>query len=236
VRTVRIDRRYRGPNSSGNGGYATGLVGREFEGPAEVQLRLPPPLDRNLELRPDGDAIGAWDGDAMVALGRPAELALDVPNPPSLDIARAAAKPFEPHPFPECFVCGPHRSADDGLRIFPGPIDGDAEFFATPWTPHPSLPNKEGVLAPEIVWGALDCPTSCATRPGHPAVVASLTVDIRRPVSVGETVTVSAWPLEVDGRKRWGAAALHSAEGELLACSKGLWVELKDPTAFESAV
>ena len=40
---IVIDRRFRGPAESGNGGYACGVFARGEE--AEVTLRLPPPLE-----------------------------------------------------------------------------------------------------------------------------------------------------------------------------------------------
>jgi len=43
---VTIDRRFRGPSDSGNGGYVCGVVAALVGGPAEVTLRSPPPLDR----------------------------------------------------------------------------------------------------------------------------------------------------------------------------------------------
>ena len=45
VATVVIDRRFNGPEHSSNGGYACGSVAAFIDGPAEVTLRVPPPLD-----------------------------------------------------------------------------------------------------------------------------------------------------------------------------------------------
>jgi hypothetical protein len=45
---IVIDRRFRGPPESGNGGYTCGLVAGRVDGPAEVTLRLPPPLEEPL--------------------------------------------------------------------------------------------------------------------------------------------------------------------------------------------
>ena len=48
-RAVRIDGRFCGPARSGNGGYSAGLLGSELgNGPVQVTLRLPPPLDTAL--------------------------------------------------------------------------------------------------------------------------------------------------------------------------------------------
>ena len=58
-----IDSRFRGPAASGNGGYTCGLVAACVGNPAEVTLRLPPPLER--PLRFDGRRL--WDDEALVA-------------------------------------------------------------------------------------------------------------------------------------------------------------------------
>ena len=58
---IVIDRRFRGPNDSGNGGYSAGRFALAHGGDVvEVTLRLPPPLETPLEL--DGERI--VDGDA----------------------------------------------------------------------------------------------------------------------------------------------------------------------------
>lgn len=44
--TIVIPRRFRGPLTSGNGGYTCGLLAGIVGGEAEVTLRLPPPLER----------------------------------------------------------------------------------------------------------------------------------------------------------------------------------------------
>jgi hypothetical protein len=136
------------------------------------------------------------------------------------------------HPFPTCFVCGPLRDAGDGLRIMVGPVAG-AELFADAWTPPESLAGADGTLPAEVVWSALDCPTSGPVandpeRPGFlPIVLARLAVRIDAPVIAGEPHVVMAWKLGVDGRKRQAAAALYNAEGALCAVSQALWIELR---------
>ena len=59
--TVRIERRFRGPPTTGNGGYVAGLVAAALGGTdCTVTLKAPPPLDRDLVLTTD-DAIGQLD-------------------------------------------------------------------------------------------------------------------------------------------------------------------------------
>jgi len=75
--SVIIDKRYCGPPNSANGGYVCGRLARHIPGGAEVTLRAPPPLDKQLDVIATDD--GLWelrDGATVVATGRPASLEL----------------------------------------------------------------------------------------------------------------------------------------------------------------
>ena len=74
-----IARRFRGPESSGNGGYTCGLVAGFVDGDAEVTLRRPPPLDRPLAVSREGSRVLVHDGPDLIAEGVPTHLDLDVP-------------------------------------------------------------------------------------------------------------------------------------------------------------
>jgi hypothetical protein len=121
VAELRLGERFCGPPASANGGYACGAIAELLGGGVEVTLRRPPPLGPPLRLG-DGGAV-VHDGDELVAEARPATIALAVPGTASPAEARTAAgryPPFQGHPFPTCFTCGPDRAPGDGLRIFPG--------------------------------------------------------------------------------------------------------------------
>jgi len=217
VDELTIDRRFRGPEDSGNGGYSCGLVARELGGAAEVTLRLPPPLGRPLGF----DGARLWDGDALVAEGRRALVELDLPAPVALADAEAACAPDLQSPFPHCFVCGHARAEGDGLRIFAGPVEG-RDVVAAPWTP------REGEVGPEFVWSALDCPGAYAT--GVPAqrgtvVLGRLAARIDRIPYPGEKCVVVGWSVGSDGRKHYAGTALHTADGELLGLGRATWIE-----------
>jgi hypothetical protein len=235
---VVIDRRFRGPPDSGQGGYACGLLAESVEGTCvAVWLRLPPPLERPLDVRRGQDGTTELlDGDRLVAEGAPAELALDVPEPVSPDQAKRASAEcpwVDRHPFPGCFGCGPERSQDEAVAIAMGAVAG-TEVFAAPWTPLAEFADGSGAVAARFVWAALDCPTAApAVPPDAPAcVLGRLTGSLIAPVRPGRLHTVVAWPVGHDGRKHRGAAAIYGAEGELCACSEGLWIELRDPSAM----
>lgn len=238
---VVIDERFNGPPDSANGGYTCGLVASAMNGPADVSLRAPPPLGRELSLERDGERAVLHDGEQLVAEGAPLSPDWQVPEPVGIDAAAAsvAGSRFlaRPRPFLTCFVCGPDRPGHDGLEIYPGPVDGAAaggQLHAGTWTPARELAGDDGAVREEIVWAALDCPTSgpvanwaTAGEEPRPIVLARLAVDIRARVEPECEHVVTAWPIEFDGRKRHSGAALFTADGELLASARALWIELK---------
>jgi hypothetical protein len=237
--TVVIERRFHGPPDSGQGGYACGLLARTIAGAAEVSLRSPPPLERPLQVTRGADGrVELRDGETVVAEGRPATLAIDVPAPAGLAEAEAAVPGyagFAHHWFPTCFGCGPQRAEGDGLRLFPGPVAG-RDVVACPWGPDRTLADPSGVVAPEHVWAALDCPTAFACRfEGAGIVLARLKARIDGPVRAQEPHVITAWPIAREGRKHLAACAISTPGGEVLAVSEALWIEPRDPGAFRSA-
>jgi hypothetical protein len=225
--TVTIPARFNGPPGSANGGYTCGRVALLVDGEvAEVSLRSPPPLERPLEVVRDGERVELLEGETLVAAGGPAELLLDVPDPVPIDDVAAAVEAGREHwaaghPFPTCVVCGPAR--DDGFGITPGALPGRDGLFGACWTPDSD--------APELVWAALDCPTSAPVAnfgEGPAMVLASLTARLGCPVRVGEPHTILSWPLEEDGRKHWAGAALYDSTGALTCASRALWIELRE--------
>jgi hypothetical protein len=231
---VTIPARFNGPPDSGNGGYTCGLVAGLLDAEAAtVSLRAPPPLERPLTVARDGDRLEVHDGETLVAEAGPAELSLDVPAAVSPDRAHAASDAGREqwaahHPFPRCVVCGPAREPGDGLRLFPGQLDGGR--YAVRWRPDESVGDDDGNVRRECVWAALDCPTSAPVAnfgEGAPVVLGSLTARVDEPVRVGEPYAIVSWPLEVDGRKRYAAAALFDAGGRLIAASRAIWIELR---------
>jgi hypothetical protein len=236
--TLTIPARFNGPPGSANGGYTCGrvaqLVGAEE---VEVSLRTPPPLDTPFEVVRDGERVELRDGDKLVAEGGPTELLLEVPDPVDRDKVAAAEERGRErwaaeHPFPTCVVCGPEREPGDGMRIFPADISGQGMLFGACWTPREQDGDGDGCARPELVWAALDCPTSAPVAnfgEGPPMVLASLAARLACPLRVGEPHTILSWALEVEGRKHRSAAALYDSEGILTCVSCALWIELRQP-------
>jgi hypothetical protein len=213
---VIIPPRYNGPPGSANGGYACGLVSEALGGGFEVTLLRPPPVGVDLDL------VGheLKQGDVVIAEARRAPpFDLDVPASVSVEEAQEASKRypgFQHHAYPTCFTCGPER--DDGLRIFPGPVEGRDGLVASPWTPEE--------VRPEIIWAALDCPGGWAVddfqREG--VMLGRMAAGIRELPRVGERHVVVGWPVGEEGRKRHAGSALYSASGEVLALARSTWI------------
>jgi hypothetical protein len=239
---VVIDKRFRGPPNSGNGGYTCGLVAGYIDGPASVRLLRPPPLDRTLVVYSSGEEgqVSLSDGEDVIAVGRPArldaaagptDLELDIPEPPAFKLAEAAMKNysgFQIHYFPSCFVCGPQRAAGDGLNVFAGPT-ADGKMVASSWVPDSSLAGDDGQVRPEFVWAAIDCPGNYAATHDNPRpmVLGTLAAFLRRSVTPGHRYIVIGWPISPDGRKVYSGTALFSETGDLLAKAKSTWIEVK---------
>jgi hypothetical protein len=186
----------------------------------EVTLRLPPPLDRPLEVQRDTGSALLLDGDAVVAEARAAELEIDPPAPVPLAVAEDAASRHVgvgSPAFRECFVCG-IRDEGDGLRIYAGPVEGREPLHAAPWAVRES--------SPELAWAAIDCPGAYAVGAAGrgEVVLGRMTARIQRVPESGDRCVVVSWPLAEDGRKLFAGTALFAEDGELLALAQQVWI------------
>lgn len=232
--TLSVPARFNGPLHSGNGGYSAGVVAAFVDGPAEVSLRLPVPLDTPLQVfTEEGSSVRVFHGEGLVAEGRvEPEFALEPPAPVGVEDARAAKARYRglaDGVFSRCFVCG--RARGDAFGVFAGEVE-DRELVASPWTPPSWTADAHGAVLSEFVWAVLDCPTFFASYLGQEpgmSVLAQLTARLQGPVPAEEEHVVMAWPLEVSGRKRWAGSAVVSAAGEPLAVARALLIELREP-------
>ena len=233
--TIVIPRRFNGPPDSGHGGYSCGVVGVLVGDPAEVTLRMPPPLDRELTVERSDGSVALMDGESVVAEGRGAALDLQPPESPGIDAAEAANRRGlelfreHGHPFPTCLVCGPDRGVD-GFGVFVAPLGGGDGAYAASWTPAPALAGSDGTVPAELVWAALDCPSAGPAMNwggDPPCVLARLAVALDKPVVAGEQHAFLSWPLRLDGRKRETGVAIYNDSDDVLARGRALWIELK---------
>lgn len=233
---VQVHRRFRGPPGGGNGGYVCGLLAQWIDGPAEVTLLAPTPLEVPLHRRRDGLDVTLSDGATCFATARPlaAALDLDVPHPPDEAELEAAAMSFPGpggHPIPGCFVCGTERRPGDGLCIYPGDSP-HRDVAVAEWMPDAELADEHGHVDPLYLWAALDCPSYFGIGEPRPlALLARLAGQIERPVMSGERLRLIAWSLGRDGRKHFSASAMHDETGELVALARALWIEVKEVPA-----
>lgn len=218
-----IAARYNGPPGSGNGGYSAGLLAGEVRGGAvEVTLRRPPPLESELDIARDGDAVRALDNGVLVAEARPASAQRpDAVAPVALDVAAEIAKTYAgyaEHPFPTCYVCGTER--EDGLGLRPGVL-GDGRT-ATPW-------HVGDDLGDVTMWAALDCPGGWAViGAGRPYVLGRIAVWIDALPRPGDTCVVMGRHIGGEGRKADTLSTVYGPNGTVLATARATWIAIKD--------
>ena len=232
---MHIPARFNGPPGSGNGGWCAGVfavaAGAAPGGAArQVTLRLPPPLEAELEVRTDPGYGGAgpallasvYAGSDLIAeIAEAAEAGPGV-DPVPWETAVAAARDYPgltDHPFPTCFVCGPERAEGDGLRIFPGPLpDGRT---AAPWT----VPGEVSV---PLLWAALDCPGGwTAIKRGQAYVLGRITAAVEELPEPGARCVVTGAVSELAGRKALVDSAIHGSDGRRLAVARAVWIRIR---------
>ena len=177
---------------------------------------------------PPGTADGGYACGAIGELvDGPAEVTLR--SPPPLGV-----------PLSVDFLPGGEIDVHDGdtLIMSARPVDGvDVEpplrptlaeakrrhpgVSASVFLPDATVPNRRGVVAPEMVWAALDR--------DHPGVLARFAVERLDCVEVGEPVIAIGWQLASEGRKHHTASALLSPDGDVLARARALWITLRSP-------
>lgn len=226
-----IDRRFRGPADSGNGGWTSGALAGFADGPAEVTLRLPPPLDTELQVVRSGETARLIGGDRTFAEVAPVTGAASgeftwVPfvEPAQALAAQARFAGLDEHPFPMCFTCGTARAVGDGLRIFTGPLADGSGAIAATWTPDESVAESGRVPEP-IVWAALDCPSGWPNMAdGTIALLGRMAAVVERAPAVGEPCVVVGASTGVAGRKLFASSSLYTGDGEPLATARATWI------------
>ena len=235
-----VSSRFRGPVGSGNGGYVCGRIAAYVNGPAVVTLRRPPPLATPLAVERDPEgSVRIHDGGTLIAEATPApdSPAAEIPAPVGAAQARMAAgraRYYTDPVFPDCFVCGTNRPPGDGLRIFPGPVPGEA-LWAAPWTPDLSVASADGRVRSEVVWAALDCPSGIAAAEAADLsqdtaiLLGRMTARLAVLPRSGEQCRVIAWPGGRDRRKLLASSALLGPGGQVLAAARTVWLTVPRP-------
>jgi hypothetical protein len=227
---LTINNRFVGPSHLGNGGYVAGLLARRLDNAAQVTLRRPTPLQRPLQRqRLVNGHIRLYDGETLIAQASPVHLSLSAPKPPPYTavVAVQQAQAYgHDHPFPDCFVCGPNRTAGDGLCLRPIYLP-EHGLAASTWLPDASLANGDGLVAPEFLWAALDCPGGIAAAHPHPRpiLLGRLTARVQMGLRPGARCLVIGWPITRQGRKHIVGTALFDEHGALYGRARAIWIE-----------
>lgn len=241
-----IPSRYCGPPASGNGGYVCGRVAGYLSGPVTVTLRQPVPLAAPMTVeQDDGGSLRIRHDRTLIAEASqsPGRLPLQVPGLVSVAEAHAAAgraRYFADPVYPTCFGCGMSRQPGDGLRIFPGAV-ASRGLWAAPWTPHPSVSDDSGLVRPEVIWAALDCPSGIAAAEAASLdkdtaiLLGRMTADLVAQPAAGDPCRVIAWLAGRDGRKLTAGSALIGRHGEVLAVASTLWLTVPRPAPAPAA-
>ncbi|HEV3096543.1 MAG TPA: hypothetical protein VG104_05305 [Candidatus Dormibacteraeota bacterium] len=223
-----IDERYEGIPGVAHGGYLAGVAAKGLGGPVTVTLtRVVQPGSTVTLERHDAEVV-LRVGDEVAATAVPSPFETAAPTAVTAREAETASEHylgFHHHFFPNCFTCGPQRAVGEGLRIFPGPVDG-RPVVAALWHPPDAVRQADGMVASEFLWAALDCPAIW----GHVvhggaglddrAVTGRLALHQRAPVPGDTNSVVVGWPIARDGRKVIAGAAIFSEAGDLLVESR----------------
>jgi hypothetical protein len=223
-----IDQRHEGLPGICHGGYLAGVVANGLGPAVAVTLTKPVPLGVPLVLERSESQVLLRIGGEVAATAVPSQLETTAPEPLAPAAAEQASKRylgFDHHFFPNCFTCGPQRSPADGLRVFPGPVEG-RPLVAAVWHPPEWACGADGTVASGILWAALDCSAIW----GHilhggadaddRAVSGRLALHQHGPVPGDAPSIVVGWPIERQGRKIFIGAAIFSESGRLLVESR----------------
>ncbi|HEX4815484.1 MAG TPA: hypothetical protein VFV66_22300 [Nonomuraea sp.] len=225
---LTVPQRFRGPEGVANGGWIAGTMAEALTGgrtAVEVTLHARTPLETELRLEHVANSVSLSHGDRLLVEAIPVAEDLEGPGfVPFTDAARAEAGfvGLQVHPFAECFACG-LREPGDGLRIFPGPVEG-TDLVAAGWRVPFTVTGEEGVPT-SIVGAVLDCITGWAHfGPGESALLGRLALQLHRPVQPGGSYSVVARPTGRDGRKMFGQSAIYELDGTLVAAARATWI------------
>ncbi|MEX0943930.1 MAG: hypothetical protein WD002_15470 [Pseudomonadales bacterium] len=238
--TITIADRFRGPPRSGNGGYVGGrfaaLLGKSPDEPVEVTLRSPVLLDEPMTVTRQGPAhMKIMIADQLIAEITQSNLGVEIPEPPTYEQALAVQstalslqrREGSPMPgarglHPICFCCGADH--EDGLQVFAAAIDQTQVVAA--WPTKVEWGDDERNIPAEYLWTALDCPGQIAYAVAgiRTGLLGRITAAIHRPAPAGENYVVTAWPVEVDGKKHFAGSAIFDTDKNLIASALSIWI------------
>ena len=232
---IVIARRFNGPANSGNGGIVAGRVAEFIDGPAEITLRAPVPLDVKLVVERDHHGVLRLEHEGTLLIeARATAFDLDVPAPPTWQEAErlsAHGGSFADSAFNTCVVCGRGRAAGEALRVWADRLPDRPQSFAA-WIPDPRLADEDGFLPLAYLWGALDCPGAVAVLAAddeRTVLTGRMAGHAIKRVRGGERCIVLGWMIGEQGRKLYSGTAVFNEAGEICAKAIVTWIVLKNP-------
>lgn len=172
--------------------------------------------------------------DTLIAEVRAVQLSLDVPNPPDWAQTLAAESrsaalmpninpllPGQQGFHPICFCCGPEHP--EGLQIFVAPVDRQVSGI---WETKTEWGDDTGNLPHAFVWTALDCPGQYAflAEGIRTGLLGRMTARVLSAPKAGSHLQVTAWTIEIAGKKHLAGSALFDDQQTLLAYATTLWI------------
>lgn len=248
VDNMILSQRFCGPPKTGNGGFTAGiLVEAVGTNAAEIRLLNPTPVETSIILESQKGQQGAIYDDSKKILATLKSISVEdfpdykLPIVPDLEDAKkiSAFYPgFTTHPFPTCFVCGPKREVNDGMRIFVGPAPeqiGFENLMVGHWLPDETVVSESGVVRDAVIWGALDCPGGFSAVLDEPQLIVLSKIRgkiIERP-KTGENYIVMSWRLQKMSRAFKVMTAIFKSDSKsLMAIAEALWLA---PRNWDSA-
>jgi hypothetical protein len=207
-------------------------------GAVEVTLRAPIPLDQLLTTHGNGESLLVRHGDTLIAEATITNLQLAMPEPATWHEALAVREQSYSLPMginslfkvpmrgvhPICFCCGTEVAPNEGAHVYSAPLPKKHQVAAA-WIPDPSLAT-DGVVRPEMIWTALDCPGQMAWRAEgtQTGMLGRITARIEKPVHASERCVVIGWTMGNEGKKFFAGTALFNSRNELCAYAKAVWI------------
>lgn len=246
---LTLTEQFVGPPELGNGGFVVGHLAAAVAstlpsgdvvgaGPVEVTLRAPLPIGAPFQFEFGNDGqVALKSGEDVLATAKPTSLEMQVPQPPSTNAARALrASSLSLKPgfhqqlgerlgvHPVCFCCGAEREEGDGLRVFPSVVEARDDVTAL-WTPHENFADACGLIGPEMIGAAIDCPGAFAflENDERAGLLGRMVVEFLKPLKAGEETRIVGWRIGNDGRKMMAGTAIFDSAGELVAKAKQTW-------------
>jgi len=116
-----------------------------------------------------------------------------------------------------CFACGRHNPI--GLKLN---FEWQGERYVTRFLPKPEHQGYAGIVHGGILSTLLDeAMARLAYVKGYDAVTAEMALSFRKPVYVGEQLTISGWINSKRGRILLCSAEARNEQNELVATAKG---------------